>query len=134
MNSGLAQTERFAAGQPLLITNAKLPHDDFRRAHDELRGAYFNRRRSHDDGVMMFVSGVLVASAFRENTSGGGEEGDDTDKKQDYFHVWFVSLSGGHYAMGVDFSMGCNPTYKMLPPSFDFGAARKDENIFGFLL
>jgi hypothetical protein len=50
-----------------------------------------------------------VPFSIGTKTSGGSEEGDDTGKKQDYFHVWFVSISGGRYAMGADFSMGCNP-------------------------
>ena len=56
-----------------------LPHDDFRRAHDECRGAHHNYRRSDDDCVMMFVSRVFVPApiAFRENATGGGEEGNN---------------------------------------------------------
>lgn len=56
-----------------------LSHDDFRRAHDEFRGVHYNYRRSHDHGVMMFVSCMFVPApiAFRENAAAGGEEGDD---------------------------------------------------------
>ena len=54
-----------------------LSHDHFRRAHDEFRGAHDHWRRSHDNSVMMFISRMLASSTFGENTSGGGEEGDN---------------------------------------------------------
>jgi hypothetical protein len=48
----------------------ELPHDDFRRAH-------YDYRRSYYDFRMSFVSRVPVPSAFRNNTSGRGKEGDN---------------------------------------------------------
>jgi hypothetical protein len=57
------------------------------------------------------LANVSVPFGIGTYTSGGCQEGDDADKKQAYFHVWFVSLSGGRYAMSADFSMGYNPTY-----------------------
>ena len=53
----------------------ELPHDDFRRAHFDFRDAHDHCRRPHDNVVMIFISCVIVVpSASRENTSGGGEE------------------------------------------------------------
>ena len=97
---------------PLIRRRPGLPHDDFRRAHDEFRGMHHDYWRSDDDCVMTFVARVLVPSAIRNKTSGGGEEGENAGKKQDFFHIWFGSLSGGRYAMGGDFSMGCNPNMR----------------------
>jgi hypothetical protein len=62
---------------------------------------------------MIVPASIPVPFSIRNKTSGGGEEGDDADKKQDYFHGWFVSLSGGRYAMRGNFTMGYNPTHKM---------------------
>ena len=66
-----------------------LSHDHFRRAHDEFRGAHLDYRRSHDNCIMAFVSRVFVPAPFtsRENAAGGGEEGDDAGKQQDFFHI-----------------------------------------------
>jgi hypothetical protein len=57
---------------------------------------------------MIVPASITVPFSIGNKTSGRGEEGDDAGKKQDYFHIWFVSLSGGRYAMGADFTMGCN--------------------------
>ena len=64
-----------------------LSHDHFRRAHDEFRGMHHDYRRSDDDCVMTFVSRVSVPSAVGDKASGGGEEGDDAGKQQDFFHI-----------------------------------------------
>jgi hypothetical protein len=48
----------------------ELPHDDFRRAHYDCRRSYYDFR-------MSFVSRVPVPFAFRNNTSGSGDEGDN---------------------------------------------------------
>jgi hypothetical protein len=61
----------------LLHHERELPHDDFRRAHHDFRDPHYYWRRPNYDFVMMFIPRVPVPSAFRENTSGGGEEGDN---------------------------------------------------------
>jgi hypothetical protein len=48
--------------------------------HDEFRGMHHDYWRSDDDCVMTFVSRVLVPSAIRNKTSGGGEEGENAGK------------------------------------------------------
>jgi hypothetical protein len=55
------------------MTNANYRHDDHR---DRL-----------SDFPMTLVSRVPVPSAFRNDTSGSSEEGDNAVKEQDSFHV-----------------------------------------------
>jgi hypothetical protein len=57
-----------------------LPHDDFRRTHDNYRGAHYHWRRPDDDCVMMFISRVPAMSTVGNNASGGGEEGENAGK------------------------------------------------------
>lgn len=57
------QAEPFSTGLSLLHHERELPHDDFRRPHYDFQ--------------MSFISRALAPSAFRKNTSGGGEEGDN---------------------------------------------------------
>jgi hypothetical protein len=60
------------------IANMNLPHDDFRRAQHDHRGAHDDWRRSDYYAFRMtFISRVPMPSAFRNNTSGSREEGDD---------------------------------------------------------
>ena len=77
MGSGLARNEPACHRAAGTHHKRKLTHDDFGRAQDHFRGTHNDYRRSHHDGVMMFVSRVPATPAFRENTSGGGEQGDD---------------------------------------------------------
>jgi hypothetical protein len=60
--------------------------------------------------VLIVPTNIPVPFSIGTKTSGGREEGNDAGKKQDHFHIRFVSLSGGRYAINEDFSMGCNPT------------------------
>jgi hypothetical protein len=51
----------------------ELSHNQFRRPYDELRGRHHDYRRTDDDRV-------FVPSVIRNNTSGGGKEGDKAGK------------------------------------------------------
>ena len=78
MSSWRTQTEPFFNRAAVARHEHELPHDDFRRAHNHFWGAHFYWRRPNYDFVMMFISRVFVMPfASRENTSGGGEEGDN---------------------------------------------------------
>jgi hypothetical protein len=77
MISWQAQTEPFFNRAAVTHHERELPHDDFRRPHDDFRGAHYDWRRANYDFRMTFISRVLVPSAFRKNTSGSSEEGDN---------------------------------------------------------
>jgi hypothetical protein len=77
MSPWQAQTEPFFNRAAVAHHKRELPHDDFRRAHYDFRDAHFYWRRPNYDFRMTFISRVLAPSAFRKNTSGSSEEGDN---------------------------------------------------------
>ena len=77
MSSWRTQVEPFFNRAAVTPHERELPHDDFRRAHYDFRDAHFDWRRSYHDFRMTFISRVLAPSAFRKNTSGGSEEGNN---------------------------------------------------------
>ena len=93
----------------------ELPHDNFRRAHNDNRGMHDEWWRPYDDCIVS----MAVPSTFRHQASRRREEGDEAGKDQDCFHIQFVSISERRYATVVEFAMGCNPT-----PSVGFRPAR----------
>jgi hypothetical protein len=63
--------------------SGNLAHNDFRRSHDD-------DRWRDDDFVVAFVPCVLMAATIPHQTAGGGEEGNETGKQKDLFHICFV--------------------------------------------
>jgi len=43
---------------------------------------------------MTFVSRVPVPAAFGDKASVSSEKCDNAGEQQEYFHIWFISLSG----------------------------------------
>jgi hypothetical protein len=92
------------AGRPLIHPHSNgrqsnCRHDDNRGGHDDYGTHYWT---CYDDFRMAFVGRVSaimpmpvimsVPSAFGDKTSGGSEEGNNTGKEQDFFHIQVITL------------------------------------------